>query len=60
MFESDVIMDLGTEKCAVVVMKRGRLAKSEVIKFIMPDGRKFRNFRNNNESYKYLGVLEAM
>lgn len=53
-------MDLGTEKCAVVVMKRGRLAKSEVIKFIIPDGRKFRNFRNNNESYKYLGVLEAM
>ena len=53
-------MDLGTEKCAVVVMKRGRLAKSEVIKFIITDGRKFRNFRNNNESYKYLGVLEAM
>lgn len=59
-FGSDISMDFGIEKCAVVVMKRRRLAKSGIIKFIIPDGRKFRNIRNDHENYKYLGVLEAM
>ena len=36
-FSSDIGMDFGIEKCATMVMKRGKLDKSEGIR--LPDGR---------------------
>ena len=39
-FSSDIGMDFGIEKCATMVMKRGKLDKSEGIR--LPDGRYWR------------------
>ena len=56
-FSSDIGMDLGIEKCATMVMKRGKLDKSQGIR--LPDGRIIRSIGDDAEGYKYLGVLEA-
>ena len=53
MFSSDIGMDFGIEKCAMMVMKRGKLDKSEGIR--LPDGRIIRSIGNDVEGYKYLG-----
>ena len=50
-------MDFGIEKCAMMVMKRGQLDKSEGIR--LPDGRIIRSIGDDVEGYKYLGMLEA-
>ena len=47
-------MKFGIEKCAVLVMKRGRLAQSEGIR--LPDETTIRAMREG-EGYKYLGGL---
>ena len=52
----DIGMKFGIEKCAVLVMKRGRLTQSEGIR--LPDETTIRAMREG-EGYKYLGVLEA-
>ena len=52
----DIGMKFGIEKCAVLVLKRGRLAQSEGIR--LPDETTIRAMREI-EGYKYLGVLEA-
>ena len=52
----DIGMKFGIEKCAVLVLKRDRLAQSEGIR--LPDETKIRAMRESEE-YKYLGVLEA-
>ena len=52
----DIGMKFGIEKCAVLVLKRGRLAQSEGIR--LPDETTMRAMRES-EGYKYLGVLEA-
>ena len=56
-FSSDIGMDFGIEKCAMMVMKRGKLDKSEGIR--LPDGRIIRSIGDDVEGYKYLGMLEA-
>ena len=56
-FSRDIGMDFGIEKCATMVMKRGKLDKPEGIR--LPDGRIIRGIGDDDEGYKYLGVLEA-
>lgn len=54
-FSDDIRMKFGLEKCATVVMKRGRKVEDNGIK--MPDGQSMDDL--GEESYKYLGILEA-
>ena len=54
-YSSDIEMELGLEKCASLVMKRGKIAKSDGI--TLPDDRTIRNLKED-ESYKYLVVQE--
>ena len=51
-------MDFGNEKCAMMVMKRGKLDQSEGIR-LPDDGRIIRSIGDDVEGYKYLGMLEA-
>ena len=44
-------MEFGIEKCAALVLKRGKVVKSEGIK--LPDNKKMRTFEEN-EGYTYL------
>ena len=55
-FSSDIEMEFGVKKCAMLAMRRGRLVRSEGI--VLPDENKIRVI-GENDSYKYLGVLEA-
>ena len=56
-FSSDIGMDFGIEKCAVMIMKRGKLVRSEGIKLL--NGRKIRSSGEEDDGYKHLGVLEV-
>ena len=56
-YSSDIGMDFGIEKCAMMVMKRGKLDKSEGIR--LPGGRIIRSIGDDVEGYKYFGMLEA-
>ena len=49
-------MKFGLEKCASMTMKRGKSVHSDGI--AVPDGTHLRAL-GEEESYKYLGVLEA-
>ena len=40
-FSNDIKMEFGIEKCAMLVLKRGKVVKSEGIK--LPDNRKMRS-----------------
>ena len=53
---NDIGMKFGIEKCAVLVIKRGKLAQTEGI--TLPDDTTIRAMEES-EGYKYLGVLEA-
>ena len=55
-FCEDIGMEFGIEKCAVLVMKRGKVVKSKGIK--LPDYKTIQGL-NDGDSYKYLGILEA-
>ena len=55
-FSEDIGMEFGIEKCAVLVMKRGKVVKSEGIK--LPDYETIQGLKDG-DSYKYLGILEA-
>ena len=55
-FSEDIGMEFGIEKCAVLVMKRGKVVKSEGIK--LPDYKTIQGLKDG-DSYKYLGILEA-
>lgn len=57
-FSSDIGIDFGIEKCAVMVMKRGKLDKSEGIR--LPDGRIIRSIGDDVEGYRYLGCWRLM
>ena len=48
-------MEFRLPKCAVLIMKRGKVVKSEGIS--MPDGKMMKNIEEGG--YKYLGILEA-
>ena len=56
-FSSDIGMDFGIEKCTIMVMKRGKLDKSEYLG--LPNGGIMRSIGDDVEGYKYLVVLEA-
>ena len=54
-FTNDIQMRFGIEKCATLLMKRGRKISGEGIE--LPDGQVMRDL--GEQGYKYLGVLEA-
>ena len=54
-FTSDIQMKFGLQKCATLVMRRGKKIEDEGIS--MPDGQLLQDL--GEESYKYLGILEA-
>ena len=49
-------MEFGIEKCAILVMEKGKTMKSVGIE--LPDGKVFKSLQEG-ENYKYLGILEA-
>ena len=49
-------MEFGIQKCAMLVMEKGKIPKSVGIE--LPDGKVFRLLQEG-ESYKHLGILEA-
>ena len=55
-FSSDIGMEFGVDKCAVLILKRGKKTLSDGID--LPHGKQIKSL-NTNDSYKYLGVLEA-
>ena len=55
-FSEDIKMEFGIDKCAVVGLNRGKLEQVEGVK--LPSGKVIRGL-NNEEGYKYLGILEA-
>ena len=55
-FSSDIGMKFGIEKCAILIIKRGKITQSEGI--TLPDDTNIRSLKEG-EGYKYLGVLEA-
>ena len=54
-FSEDIKMEFGLSKCGVLIMKRGKVVKSEGIR--MPNGMMMKNIEEGE--YKYLGILEA-
>ena len=54
---SDMCMEFGVSKCAILIMKRGKLAQCDGIQ--LPDNKWMRSVNESGESYKYLGILEA-
>ena len=55
-FSEDIGMEFGIEKCAMLVMEKGKIVKSVDIE--LPDGKVIKLLQEG-ESYKYLGILEA-
>ena len=55
-FSQGIRMEFGIDKCATIVLKRGKLVKSDGIK--LPDGKEMKSL-NEGDGYKYLGVTEA-
>ena len=55
-FSEDAGMEFGLEKCAMLVMDKGKFVKSVGIE--VPDGKVIKLLQEG-ESYKYLGILEA-
>ena len=55
-FSHDTGMQFGTEKCAVLVLERGRLGESDGIK--LPDDNEIKALKEG-EGYKYLGDIKA-
>ena len=51
-----VIPQFSIEKCAMLVMEKGKIVKSVGIE--LPDGKVIKSLQES-ESYKYLGILEA-
>ena len=55
-FSKDIGMEFGIEKCAMLVIEKGKIVKSVGIE--LPDGKVITSLQKG-ESYKYLGILEA-
>ena len=55
-FGVDIRMEFGREKCAMLVIEKGKIVKSVGIE--LPDGRVIKSLQEG-ESYKYLKILEA-
>ena len=56
-FSGDIGMQFGLDKCAILLMKRGKIETGSV-DMIMPNGGEIRAMGENSE-YRYLGVLEG-
>ena len=54
-FSQDIGMEFGIEKCAMLVIDKGKIVKSVGIE--LPYGRVIKSLQES-ESYKYLGILE--
>ena len=54
-FSEDIGMEFDIEKCATLVMEKGKIVKS--VGKELPDGEVI-NLLQEGESYKYLGILE--
>ena len=52
----DIGIKLGIEKCAMLVLKRGNIIKSDGI--VLPDDTVIKAM-NEGDSYKYMGIMEA-
>ena len=55
-FREDIGMEFGIEKCAMLVMEKGKIVKSDGME--LSDGKVIMSLQKG-ESYKYLGILEA-
>ena len=55
-FSEDIGMEFGMEKCAMLVMEKGKILKSVGIE--LPGGKVIKSLQEG-KSYKYLGILEA-
>ena len=55
-FSEDIGVEFGIEKCATLVMEKGKIVKSVGIE--LRDGKVIKSLQES-ESYKYLGILEA-
>ena len=55
-FSEDIGMEFGIEKCAMLVVEKGKIVKSVCIE--LPDGKVIKSLQEGI-SYKYLGILEA-
>ena len=55
-FSENIGMEFGIEKCAVLVMEKGKIVKSVIIE--LPDGEVMKSLQEG-ESYKQLGILKA-
>ena len=53
-FSEDIGMEFGIEKCATLVMEKGKIVKSVGIE--LPDGKVIKSLQ---EGESYLGILEA-
>ena len=56
-FSENVGMEFGIEKCAMLVMEKGKIVKTVGIEF--PDGKVIKSSQEGENYYKYLGILEA-
>ena len=54
-FSKDIGMEFGIEKCAMLVIEKGKTVKS--ISIELPDGTVIKSLQEG-VSYKYLGILE--
>ena len=52
----DVGMEFGIEKCAILVMEKGKIVK--LVSTELPSGKVIKSSQED-ESHKYLGILEA-
>ena len=55
-FSEDIGMEFGIEKCAMLVMEKGKIVKSVGIE--LPDGKVIKSLQEG-KSYKYLGILDT-
>ena len=56
-FREDIGMEFGKEKCTMLVMEKGKIAKSVGIK--LSDGKVIKSLQEG-ESYKCLGILRKV
>ena len=55
-FSQDIRIQFAIDKCAMLVMKKGKIVKSDDIQF--PNDKVIKSLEEG-ESYQYLGVLEV-
>ena len=55
-FSKDIGMECDIEKCAILVLEKGKIVKSVGIE--QPDGKVIKSLQER-ESYNYLGILEV-